>query len=125
MVTESKITVLVVPPDENEPVTLKQIDNSVEGFQEVVGGYFGVATSDELNRLMPIRLGVRTVMVVDEDGRFKRLPINSRASGLYVRSPLVGTVFICGERLQSPMDFVSLTPEAVAGVWSVDPPAEV
>jgi hypothetical protein len=58
-------------------------DFSLEELQEIVGGYIEI-----------VQLGDRKVMVVNEDGVFFNLPINTKATNLY-NSVIVGDVLIC------------------------------
>ena len=58
-------------------------DFSLEELQEIVGGYIEI-----------VQLGDRKVMVVNEEGVYMKLPINTKATNLY-NSVIVGDVLIC------------------------------
>lgn len=72
----SKITIVVKEPGKTPEV--KEIDDTLEAMQEVVGGYIELVA-------MPNKLD----FYVNEDGIMQELPFNTHIRGL----PVVGTVF--------------------------------
>ena len=62
---------------------IMEIDNTVEGFQEVVGGHFETVT-----------LAEDLVIICDEDGRFKDCPNNCKVLGV----DFVGTIMAVGAK---------------------------
>lgn len=90
LVTDGRITVLVVPDDESLPIKTVDIDGSLESFQVLVGGYIeGIG-------------GQGWSAYVDEEGRIKNRPVNHRASIMAKRMGwreeyLCGTTVFIGE----------------------------
>lgn len=73
--------VLIKDPGENWRV--EDIHNTLEGFQQAVGGYIETLTPESLHGL---------VLIFDEEGR-----INGKAPNLTVEGEeIVGTVVLCG-----------------------------
>ena len=80
-----KIKVIVKRPD--EPVGhIEEIDNTLETLQKTVGGY-----------IETVSLRDGGVMLVDEDGRMKRLSENLIATALCGRQ-ILGNVLIVGQK---------------------------
>ena len=81
-----KISVIVFEPPGTE-CEYREIDNTLEAMQEIVGGYIEVVPlcnkDDE-----PIH-GI--VLVCNEEGKLKGLPDNIKVWG----DPIKGTCFIC------------------------------
>lgn len=73
--------VLIKDPGENWRV--EDIHNTLEGFQQAVGGYIETLTPESLHGL---------VLIFDEEGR-----INGKAPNMTVEGEeIVGTVVLCG-----------------------------
>lgn len=96
--------ICIVPP-EGDP-EYKDIDGSLDAMRAAIGGGY----IERVNIQTRITEKMALVMVVDEDGLTKGLPLNLRASIYYPFNPIVGTVFFCGEARQSDgeIDFVGL-----------------
>lgn len=62
-------------------------DFTLEEMQEVVGGYIEVVRSMEMDR----------IMVVNEEGKLKKLPFNPKATAFYpaLSDIIVGDVLVC------------------------------
>ena len=87
-----KIKVLVKRPDEH--CVLKEIPNTLEAFQLIVGGWIEVIPMDELGRD-----GI--ICVCNEDGKLLGLEPNLFANG----DTIVGTVVLCGQNGDEFADF--------------------
>lgn len=91
------INVLRVPADANAPIRIKTLINNWQSIVGCLDGYFQAIPSSQLP-ILPC--GCPMVMLVDEDGQLKRLPVNERVMHLYPE-PLVGDVLLVGEGLVS------------------------
>ena len=91
---EKEIRVVVIEP--GEPSYRKTIPNTLEAFQDIVGGYIEV---------VPLAGNVR--MIVNEEGKLLLLPKNKAATELYQKKSdyIVGTAIIVATRGEG---FVSL-----------------
>lgn len=79
-----KIEVLVFEPQEE--CYFKEIDNTLEAMQEIVGGYIECVTMNHLDD------GKDLVLICNEGGAINGLPL----TGLEVHGqPMFGTVIIC------------------------------
>lgn len=91
---EKEIRVVIIEPD--KPSYRKTIPNTLEAFQDIVGGYIEV---------VPLYGNIR--MIVNEEGKLLSLPKNKAATELYhkISDYIVGTAIITATRGE---DFVSL-----------------
>lgn len=91
---EKEIRVVIIEP--GKPSYLKTIPNTLEAFQDIVGGYIEV---------VPLFGNVR--MIVNEEGKLLSLPKNKAATELYQKTSdyIAGTAIIVATRGE---DFVSL-----------------
>lgn len=86
--------VIVIPASIREPVTLQDTDGELESLQGLVNGFIQYLAAGNVD------------LVMNEDGKVIRLPINVRATMfLFDKRPefqgrdfLVGTVVIVGRR---------------------------
>jgi hypothetical protein len=101
--TEERIAVIVVSPGA-DPV-VEQIAPTVEGMQEIVGGYF------ELVRL--VLAGVHVDLWCNEDARRQGLPLNRRVPGV---DDIRGTFFVT---VHAGEDVVGLPPALAAQLLPV------
>jgi hypothetical protein len=62
-------------------------DTDLVTLQKVVGGY-----------IEALNLGGGKYLIVNEEGRMMRLPINKRASEIYGRDLIVGNAVICSKK---------------------------
>lgn len=69
---------IIVYELDKEPY-IKEIDNTLEAMQEVVGGY-----------IEPVQVATDAIAICNEEGVIRGLPINKRG-----RITLFGTFFIC------------------------------
>jgi hypothetical protein len=88
--------VAIIPADDNEPVTFKDIESTLKEYQKIVGGYI------EAVRLRD-RPGLSVAMdyYINEDGLGMGLPFNPRATLLYelsfkMRGLIVGDAVCIG-----------------------------
>ena len=91
---EKEIRVVIIEP--GKPSYLKTIPNTLEAFQDIVGGYIEV---------VPLYGNIR--MIVNEEGKLLSLPKNKAATELYhkISDYIAGTAIITATRGE---DFVSL-----------------
>ena len=91
---EKEIRVVIIEP--GEPSYRKTIPNTLEAFQEIVGGYIEV---------VPLYGNIR--MIVNEEGKLLSLPKNKAATELYqkISDYIAGIAIITATRGE---DFVSL-----------------
>ena len=91
---EKEIRVVIIEP--GVPSYRKTIPNTLEAFQNIVGGYIEV---------VPLPGNVR--MIVNEEGKLLSLPKNKAATELYqkISDYIAGTAIITATRGE---DFVSL-----------------
>ncbi len=94
---QEKIKVLVVEPDKRPKV--REIPNTLEAMQEIVGGYIEVAH--------PWGYVERVALVCNEEGKIRELPINRtvRTNDGKYWDTIFGTFFLAGEEKE---DFASL-----------------
>ena len=92
-IKENFIRVLVKQP--GKPVVEDLIPNTLEEFQRLVGGY-----------IETVMLPNNTVMIVNEEGKLKRLPHNF----FYAGDDIVGTAVFCSQKND---DFTDIRPDAV------------
>jgi len=71
--------------DKDDPGEIREIENTLEAFQEIVGGYIETFT-----------FSTDVVLVINEDGRLMGLPVNRD---------------FCGRRFVGPMVFVGYDDE--------------
>lgn len=90
-----KLTVYRINADNTEEVL--EVDNTLKNFQNIVGGY-----------IEQVKLGPGLSMIVDEEGLYKGLPINQKASRFVPGNTIVGDVFITSVDMRT-ADFKSLT----------------
>ncbi|MDQ6899688.1 MAG: DUF3846 domain-containing protein [Candidatus Dormibacteraeota bacterium] len=89
---------LVVPADDSQPIALRELAEASalrDQAQELFGGLWEVVRARDLNQLAP---ELWPVMLVDENGHGKGLPLNRRGGELYGADAIVGDVLICQER---------------------------
>jgi hypothetical protein len=96
--TSEHIQIVVVEP--NRKPYRKDIQNTLEAMQDIVGGYIENVTIGDT------RKGARIGLVVNEEGKLLDLPLNRRIVHFDI---LVGTFFITAYNLQG--DNISLTNE--------------
>ncbi|MGN0657483.1 MAG: DUF3846 domain-containing protein [Ruminiclostridium sp.] len=94
---EKEIRVVIIEP--GEPSYQKTIPNTLEAFQEIVGGYIEVVTFPD-----------KCCMIVNEEGKYKGLPYNKLATHIYklkhnINDFVVGTAIIADTRED---EFISL-----------------
>lgn len=91
---EKEIRVVIIEP--GEPSYQKTIPNTLEAFQEIVGGYIEV-----------VSLSGNIRMIINEEGKLLSLPKNRVATELYQSTTdyIAGTAIITETRGE---DFVSL-----------------
>lgn len=100
--------VLVVPP--SGPCEVKELVNSLDELQKLVGGYIEIVAP------MEFRVYRRIRMIVNEDGLAEDLPFNVFASFVYGygthHCPILGTVvFVYEEYVNGEPDLVGLPDE--------------
>jgi hypothetical protein len=90
---EKEIRVVIIEP--GEPSYQKTIPNTLEAFQDIVGGYIEV---------VPLPGNIR--MIVNEEGKLLSLPKNKAATELYrkISDYIAGTAIITATRGE---DFVA------------------
>ena len=71
---KNTVRVALVEPNTNEVKDIR-MDNTVEGIQSVIGGYFQMVTHRELGEI---------VIICDEDGRSKDLKENIWYDSYYI-----------------------------------------
>lgn len=91
---ENQILVIIKEPGK-DPRTDPLFDNTLEAFQEAVGGYIETVT-----------VATDICLVVNEEGRIQNLPYNLTLCGM----PLFGTVIVASF---SGDEFVSIKPDRV------------
>lgn len=96
--TSDFIQIVVVEP--NRKPYVKEIPNTLEAMEDIVGGWIKNVTIGETEK------GARVGIVVNEEGKFHDLPFNRRIIHFDV---LVGTFFITAYNLAG--DAVSLSNE--------------
>ena len=91
--------VLVIAPNEHREVT-DIFTSEIKGLQDLVGGY-----------VQEVQILDGGVMLVDEDGQMKRLPINRVASRI-AGTLIVGTAVVVGsdgsDYTDAPQDYLNL-----------------
>ena len=110
--TSDKIQVVVVEPDE-KPYKLI-IDNELEAFNKIVGGYLEIVPIGRTKK------GAKVGVHLNENGKLDELPFNRNLIGFDI---LVGTFFITAFNLQG--DYVSLTNEEAEKYIRIFSPIEV
>lgn len=108
--------VLVVPP--SGPCEVKELENSLDELQQLVGGYIEIVAPMELRDRPRIR------MIVNEDFLAEDLPFNLFASYLYGYAshlnPILGTaVFAYQGWVDGEPDLVSLPDDALIYLQSM------
>lgn len=63
------VTVVIVPADEEVPITKQDLDGSLASYQAIVGGWIEAVTVNE-----------QVTFYVNEEGKLMGLPINGRAT---------------------------------------------
>jgi hypothetical protein len=96
--TSERIQIVIVEPEE-EPYKII-IDNSLDVFQKIVGGYLEHALIGRT------KTGAKISIHLNEEGKLENLPFNRNIVGFDV---LVGTFFITAFNLEG--DYISLTDE--------------
>jgi hypothetical protein len=110
--TSDSIQVVIVEPHKKPYKAI--IDNDLDAFQKIVGGYienFFIGTTEK---------GARLAIVLNEEGKLEELPYNRHIVGLDI---LVGTLFITAYNLEG--DNISLTDEEVEKYIRIFSPIEV
>lgn len=110
--TSDKIQIVVVEPDE-KPYKLT-IDNELEAFNKIVGGYLEIVPIGRTKK------GAKVAVHLNENGKLDELPFNRNLIGFDI---LVGTFFITAFNLQG--DYVSLTNEEAEKYIRIFSPIEV
>jgi hypothetical protein len=96
--SSEKLQVVIVEPDKKPYKAI--IDNSLEAFNKIVGGYI------ENLFIGRTKKGAKVGIVLNEEGKLIELPYNRHIVGLDI---LVGTFFITAYNLEG--DNISLTDE--------------
>ena len=96
--TSEQLQIVVVEPEE-KPYKLI-IDNELEAFNKIVGGYLEIVPIGRTKK------GAKVAIHLNEEGKLHELPFNRNLVGFDV---LVGTFFITAFNLEG--DYVSLTNE--------------
>jgi hypothetical protein len=110
--TSEQIQIVVVEPDE-KPYKLI-IDNELEAFNKIVGGYI------EIVPIGRTRKGAKVAITLNEEGKLQELPYNRNIVGFDI---LVGTFFITAFNLEG--DNVSLTNEEAEKYIRIFSPIEI
>ena len=91
--------IFVIPADGAVEATYQELvdHDNLAGMKEIVGGWIETVNihtdyQGNVEALTPYRMGL--VMVVNEDGLQKQLPMNARAMNFYPGA-IVGDVFLC------------------------------
>lgn len=106
------VTVVIVEP--NKKPYQKEISNSLEAMQEIVGGWIENVFIERSKR------GARISLIVNEEGKMTGLPFNRKIANFDV---LVGTFFIT--KHNSKGDTVSLSDEEAKRFVKLFSPTEV
>ncbi len=89
---------LLVPADDSLPIVLRELSEgatvSAQACQ-LFGGLWEMVRARGLHQLAP---ELWAVMLVDENGHAKGLPLNRRGGELYGEDAIAGDVLICQER---------------------------
>ena len=96
--TSDKLQIVVVEPEE-KPYKLI-IDNELEAFNKIVGGYLEIVPIGRTKK------GAKVAIHLNEEGKLHELPFNRNLVGFDI---LVGTFFITAFNLEG--DYISLTNE--------------
>lgn len=87
------ITVLVIPADDKLPMRLHSVSNTLEPMQDLAGGSL---------EILPLHV-VEGTLWFNEEGRFRRLPYNRRATeilegynSVFRGEQILGDAFITG-----------------------------
>lgn len=98
------IRVMVIKPGHEPEIT--EIENTLKGFQEVVGGYIETVPMESIDDDLRV--------VLNEEGKIIGLPMNRvwkpYGAGGYAMDIMVGTIFIVSTHLDG---FASLTDEQI------------
>lgn len=89
----------IVIKNVNEQGKIVEIENSLENFQNIVGGYIEV---------FPLENNI--LMVLNEEGKIKDLPVNFIIGDERYAEEIVGNVFFAG---RNDVDFDSLNEEQI------------
>ena len=90
--------VIVLAADEARPAELREVSDDRSVFRqarELIGDVAEVVRARWLHEMAP---ELWPVMVVDENGHAKGLPLNVRAARLYGGGPIAGDAILCHER---------------------------
>jgi hypothetical protein len=89
---------LFVPAEDSQPIALREL-SELSGIREQAGelldGLVEVVRARDLHELAP---ELWPVMLVDENGQGKGLPLNRRAGELYGSDAIAGEALVCQER---------------------------
>ena len=110
--TSEQLQIVVVEPEE-KPYKLI-IDNELEAFNKIVGGYLEIVPIGRTKK------GAKVAIHLNEEGKLHELPFNRNLVGFDV---LVGTFFITAFNLEG--DYVSLTNEEAEKYIRTFTPIEV
>lgn len=95
-----------VPADTDIPMEFKSVASSIHAVIEMMGGYIEQVRTEYMPELP---CGCRMVMLVDEEGRLKGLPRNSRAGIYYPYAEIAGDAYLVGEGfVDGELDWFSL-----------------
>jgi hypothetical protein len=89
--------VIVLPADDSRPAELREMGSersAYEHIREMIGGLVEIVRAHGLHHLAP---ELWPVMLVDDNGHGKGLPLNQRA-GLLYGGEIAGDVVLCQER---------------------------
>ena len=92
---------LLVPADDSRPIVLRELSEDAtisSQARELFDGLYEVVRARGLHQLAP---ELWPVMLVDENGHGKGLPLNRRGGELYGEDAIAGDVLICQERRTS------------------------
>jgi hypothetical protein len=86
-----------VPADNDTPMEYRIVQTNLDGMKGLVDGWLAV---HRMTDLPPLPCGCRLVLVMNEDGHLRQLPINYRINNeldTYTLELFVGNIFIVGE----------------------------
>jgi Domain of unknown function (DUF3846) len=88
---------LLVPVDDSRPILVRELSEgaTISQARQLFGGAWEVVPARSLHQLAP---DLWLVMLVDENGHCKGLPLNRRGGELYGADAIAGDVLICQER---------------------------
>jgi hypothetical protein len=96
----------VVVKEPNKAPEVRELEESLDTYQEIVGGYIEV-----------VSITPEILLVCNEEGKFQELPVNFTIGRNHqILDVIVGTAFFVGSGVE---DFESLTEEQIQYVMSL------